>query len=69
MNEINFFIVSQNSVPEYNGACRTKSQLSITWNGKLDDSQGGWDTVAPSAVAYHHTENAPLELHEAGIQK
>jgi hypothetical protein len=23
--------------------------------GKLDDSQGGWDTVAPSAVAHHHT--------------
>ncbi|MBB1193768.1 oxidoreductase [Flavobacterium sp. SOK18b] len=72
MNEINTFIVSQNSVPGIQLAhAGRKASSASPWNGgrKLDDSQGGWDTVAPSPVAYHHTENSPLELHEAGIQK
>jgi 2,4-dienoyl-CoA reductase-like NADH-dependent reductase (Old Yellow Enzyme family) len=72
MKEINTFIVSQNSVPGIQLAhAGRKASSASPWNGgrKLDDSQGGWDTVAPSPVAYHHTENAPLELHEAGIQK
>jgi hypothetical protein len=33
MNEINTFIVSQNSVPEYNWRMPDESQLCITWNG------------------------------------
>ena len=72
MKEINTFIVSQNAVPGIQLAhAGRKASSGSPWNGgrKLDDSQGGWDTVAPSPVAYHHTESAPLELHEAGIQK
>ena len=72
LKQINAFIVSQNSVPGIQLAhAGRKGSAASPWNGgrKLNDLQGGWDTVAPSPVAYHHTEKAPLELHEAGIQK
>ena len=72
LKQINAFIVSQNSVPGIQLAhAGRKASAASPWNGgrKLDDLQGGWDTVAPSPVAYHHTESAPLELHEAGIKK
>lgn len=72
MQQINEFIISQKSVPGIQLAhAGRKASSASPWNGgrKLDAKQGGWDTVAPSAVAYHHTENAPVALDEAGIQK
>ena len=72
MQQINEFIISQKSVPGIQLAhAGRKASAASPWNGgrKLDATQGGWDTVAPSAVAYHHTENAPIALDEAGITK
>jgi 2,4-dienoyl-CoA reductase-like NADH-dependent reductase (Old Yellow Enzyme family) len=72
MQQINQFIIGQKSVPGIQLAhAGRKASAASPWNGgrKIDATQGGWDTVAPSAVAYHHTENAPVALDEAGIQK
>lgn len=72
MQQINQFIISQKSVPGIQLAhAGRKASAAAPWEGgrKLDETQGGWDTVAPSAVAYHHTENAPVALDKTGIQK
>lgn len=72
MKQINLFIVSQNSVPGIQLAhAGRKASSASPWNGgkKLDETQGGWETVAPSAVAYHHTEKQPIALDTNGIQK
>ncbi|MFV8336769.1 NADH:flavin oxidoreductase/NADH oxidase [Flavobacterium sp. RSP29] len=72
MQQINRFIISQNSIPGIQLAhAGRKASAASPWNGgrKLNETQGGWDTVAPSAVAYHHTENPPVALDEPGIQK
>ena len=72
MQQINQFIISQKSVPGIQLAhAGRKASSASPWNGgrKLDETLGGWDTVAPSAVSYYHTENAPVALDEAGIIK
>lgn len=72
MKQINAFIVSQNSVPGIQLAhAGRKASSASPWNGgrKLDEKQGGWDTVAPSAVAYHHSEKEPIALDTNGIRK
>ena len=48
-----------------------KASAASPWNGgrKVAIEQGGWNTVAPSAVAYHENEEAPLALDKTGIQK
>ena len=72
MQQINQFILTQKSVPGIQLAhAGRKASAASPWNGgrKLDAAQGGWDTIAPSAIAYHHTENAPIALDDMGIQK
>ena len=72
MQQINQFIISQKSVPGIQLAhAGRKASSESPWNGgrKLDATKGGWETVAPSAVAYHHTENSPVALDEVGIVK
>ena len=72
MQQINRFIVSQNAVPGIQLAhAGRKASVSAPWNGnkKLDESQGGWETVAPSAIGYHSNEKAPITLDKIGIQK
>lgn len=72
MQQINRFIVSQNAVPGIQLAhAGRKASVSAPWNGnkKLDESQGGWETVAPSAIGYHSNEKAPIALDKIGIQK
>lgn len=72
MQQINRFIVSQNSVPGIQLAhAGRKASAASPWNGgrKLDETQGGWGTVAPSAVGYHDTEKTPIALDKTGIQK
>ena len=72
MQQINRFIVSQNAVPGIQLAhAGRKASVSAPWNGnkKLDESQGGWETVAPSAIGYHSNEKAPIALNKTGIQK
>ena len=72
MEQINQFIVSQNSVPGIQLAhAGRKASAAAPWNGgkKLNATQGGWETVAPSAVAYHTNEKAPIALDKTGIQQ
>ncbi len=69
---INQFIISQNSIPGIQLAhAGRKASVSAPWigNKKLDESQGGWETVAPSAIAYHSDEKIPVALDKTGIQK
>ncbi|TDE31586.1 NADH:flavin oxidoreductase/NADH oxidase [Flavobacterium ranwuense] len=72
MQQINRFIISQNSVPGIQLAhAGRKASAAAPWEGgrKLDETQGGWNTVASSAVAYHDNEKAPVALDKSGIQK
>ena len=72
MEQINRFIFTQNSVPGIQLAhAGRKASAASPWNGgrKLDETKGGWDTVAPSAVAYHDNEETPIALDKTGIQK
>ena len=72
LQSINQFIVSQNAIPGIQLAhAGRKASSSEPWNGnkKLDESNGGWNTVAPSAIGYHSNEKAPIALDQTGIQK
>lgn len=72
LQSINEFIVSQNAIPGIQLAhAGRKASASEPWNGnkKLDETNGGWDTVAPSAVGYHSNEKSPIALDKMGIQK
>jgi 2,4-dienoyl-CoA reductase-like NADH-dependent reductase (Old Yellow Enzyme family) len=42
---------------------------SLDGNKKLDTTQGGWQTVAPSAIGYHDNEATPLAMDSEAIQK
>lgn len=48
-----------------------KAGCAKPWNGgkQLKVNEGGWQTVAPSAIAFDAGENDPLALDHAGIQK
>ncbi len=73
LKEINDFIVSQNSIPGIQLAhAGRKASVSSPWEGnkKLDFAQGGWQTVAPSAIPYHDNEPfLPEALDKNGIEK
>jgi 2,4-dienoyl-CoA reductase-like NADH-dependent reductase (Old Yellow Enzyme family) len=72
MKIINQFIISQKSVPGIQLAhAGRKASAASPWEGgrKIDVNQGGWDTVAPSAVGYHENEKPPIALDKSGIQK
>ena len=46
-----------------------KASMSIPFNGEhlLSDAEGGWQTIAPSAVPFSETYSTPLALDFAGI--
>jgi len=72
LKAINQFIISQNSIPGIQLAhAGRKASVSEPWKGnkKLDESNGGWETVSASAVGYHSNEKAPIALDKTGIQK
>jgi 2,4-dienoyl-CoA reductase-like NADH-dependent reductase (Old Yellow Enzyme family) len=72
MKIINQFIISQKSVPGIQLAhAGRKASAASPWEGgrKIEVNQGGWDTVAPSAVGYHENEKPPIALDKSGIQK
>jgi 2,4-dienoyl-CoA reductase-like NADH-dependent reductase (Old Yellow Enzyme family) len=72
LQSINRFIVSQNAIPGIQLAhAGRKASVTEPWNGnkKLDETNGGWNTVAPSAVGYHSNEKPPIALDKTGIQK
>ena len=72
LKQITQFIISQNSVPGIQLAhAGRKASAAAPWNGgrKVAHENGGWDTVAPSAIAYHDNEKEPIALDNNGIQK
>jgi 2,4-dienoyl-CoA reductase-like NADH-dependent reductase (Old Yellow Enzyme family) len=72
MEAINQFIISQNSIPGIQLAhAGRKASMSEPWNGnkRLDESNGGWNPVAPSAKSNHSNENPPIALDKIGIEK
>jgi 2,4-dienoyl-CoA reductase-like NADH-dependent reductase (Old Yellow Enzyme family) len=72
MQAINQFIKGQNAIPGIQLAhAGRKASAAIPWKGniKLDETNGGWKTVAPSAVAFHSNEKTPIALDKTGIQK
>lgn len=48
-----------------------KASTQVPWIGreKVNVEDGGWQTVAPSAIAYSETYPQPVELDKAGIKK
>jgi 2,4-dienoyl-CoA reductase-like NADH-dependent reductase (Old Yellow Enzyme family) len=72
LQQINQFISGQNAVPGIQLAhAGRKASVSAPWNGnkKLDATQGGWQTVAPSAIGYHDNEATPMAMDQEAIQK
>jgi 2,4-dienoyl-CoA reductase-like NADH-dependent reductase (Old Yellow Enzyme family) len=72
MQAINQFILSQNAIPGIQLAhAGRKASVSEPWNGnkKMDEKNGGWETIAPSAIGYHANEKPPIDLDKTGIQK
>lgn len=73
LKAITAFIKSQNAVPGIQLAhAGRKASVSSPWKGnkKLQSSEGGWQTIAPSAIPYHDTEAFLSEaLDKNGIQK
>jgi len=73
LKTITEFIISQNAVPGIQLAhAGRKASVSEPWlgNKKLDESNIGWTTFAPSAIPYHENEAyLPVALDETGIQK
>lgn len=66
------FIKSQNTVPGIQLAhAGRKASSASPWNGgrKVTVENGGWATVAPSAIGFHENEMAPFALDKTGIQK
>jgi 2,4-dienoyl-CoA reductase-like NADH-dependent reductase (Old Yellow Enzyme family) len=71
LKAITAFIKSQNAVPGIQLAhAGRKASVSSPWKGnkKLDASQGGWQSVAPSAIGYH-AEETPIALDKNEIQR
>jgi len=48
-----------------------KASTAAPWNGgkKVDESAGGWQTVAPSAIAFAEDYPMPREMNAADIEK
>jgi 2,4-dienoyl-CoA reductase-like NADH-dependent reductase (Old Yellow Enzyme family) len=71
MKIINQFIIGQNAVPGIQLAhAGRKASAASPWEGgkKINSADGGWQTVAPSAIGYHDDET-PIALDKTGIQK
>lgn len=73
LKEINCFILEQNSVPGIQLAhAGRKASCAAPWQGghKLTEAEGGWTTVAPSAIRFSdREEHAPQALDKEGIAK
>lgn len=72
LKQITTFIASQGAVPGIQLAhAGRKAGCALPWNGgrQLNVNEGGWRTLAPSAISYHPEDSVPDELTENGIQK
>ncbi|WP_242920009.1 NADH:flavin oxidoreductase/NADH oxidase [Pontibacter liquoris] len=73
LQRITAFISAQDAVPGIQLAhAGRKASHRSPWKGGAAipaDQEGGWQTVAPSAVSFQDSEPAPAELTLEGIQK
>jgi len=72
LKQITAFIESQGAVPGIQLAhAGRKASTYTSWIGKgqVPLEEGGWQTVAPSAIPFAENEMIPTELDTAGIQK
>ncbi|MEP6844440.1 MAG: oxidoreductase, partial [Panacibacter sp.] len=72
LKRITAFIESQGSVPGIQLAhAGRKASHSSPWKGALvlQESDGGWQTIAPSAIAFSETSPMPLEMDLNTIKK
>jgi 2,4-dienoyl-CoA reductase-like NADH-dependent reductase (Old Yellow Enzyme family) len=72
LQQITSFIHQQGAVAGIQLAhAGRKASCAIPWNGgnQLNLSEGGWQTLAPSAIAFNPEDDAPIALNLAGIKK
>jgi len=72
LKQITTFIASQGAVPGIQLAhAGRKAGCAMPWKGgrQLKVNEGGWRTVAPSAIPFYPEDSVPDELNESGIQK
>ena len=72
LNRIATFIEQQNAVPGIQLAhAGRKASHSSPWKGNkfLDKNEGGWETIAPSPLAYKDGEALPKEMTHGDIQQ
>ncbi len=72
LKKITAFIEQQGSVPGIQLAhAGRKASITEPWNGDkfIPASEGGWQSVAPSAIPFTDEQNTPEELKEGGITK
>jgi 2,4-dienoyl-CoA reductase-like NADH-dependent reductase (Old Yellow Enzyme family) len=72
LGQITSFIREQGAVAGIQLAhAGRKAGCAAPWNGgkQLQENDGGWQTVAPSAIPFFPEDNAPLALDISGIEK
>lgn len=72
LQQITSFIAAQGAVPGIQLAhAGRKASTNVPWKGrgKVSIEEGGWQVVAPSAIAFTDNYPMPVALDEAGIQK
>ncbi len=72
LKEITTFLKQQGSVPGIQLAhAGRKASTTSPWKGgnQLTSENGGWQTVAPSAVGFREDDNPPTALDENGLEK
>ena len=72
LKRINTFIENNGSIPGVQLAhAGRKASFDAPWKGskQITVENGGWETVAPSAVAYNEKDEKPVALTAAGIEK
>jgi 2,4-dienoyl-CoA reductase-like NADH-dependent reductase (Old Yellow Enzyme family) len=72
LKRINTFIENNGSIPGIQLAhAGRKASFDAPWKGskQITIENGGWETVAPSAIAYNEKDEKPVALTAAGIEK
>jgi 2,4-dienoyl-CoA reductase-like NADH-dependent reductase (Old Yellow Enzyme family) len=70
--KITAFIKSQGAIAGIQIAhAGRKASTAAPWNGgkKVDENEGGWQTIAPSAIAFAEDYPMPREMTKADIEK
>lgn len=72
LQQITAFMTAQGAVPGIQLAhAGRKASTNVPWKGrgKIAIEEGGWETVAPSAIAFADNYPMPVALGTAGIRK